>query len=66
MENATKANTVFEDFVNLKNSVVSFIRFAVGDVVDMELHFRRHFHLKNALDCSSNGLGFGGEREREA
>lgn len=42
MENATEANTVFEDFVDLENSVVSLIGVAVGNVVYVKLHFRRH------------------------
>lgn len=33
MENATKADTVFEEFINLKNSIISLIGITVGDVV---------------------------------
>lgn len=40
MEDAAKANSVFENLVDLHYGVVSFVVAAVGDVVDMEYYLR--------------------------
>ena len=44
MENATEANTVLEDLVDLKNGAVSLVRSTIRHIVHMQFHLHLHRH----------------------
>ena len=44
VENATEANTVLEDLVDLKNGAVSLVRSTIRHIVHMQFHLHLHRH----------------------